>query len=119
MKSMFCLALSLLFLWTGPLAGEEPIRILAMEIPGAEVPAKNTLWVKLSQLQVLSTELTADVPSAVIQLLNSQDVVLATFGSAKKGKIKWDHKTIGDKFLSVAFAAADYDLLAASITQPP
>jgi hypothetical protein len=115
MKKTICLALALLASIPCLLLAEEVPRILAMEVPKETLPGKNTLWVNLAQLQALSGELTVAVPAAVIALLDRQDRVLANFGSVRKGKCKWDYKTVQDKFLAVDFAAADYSQLAPGI----
>lgn len=115
MKKRISMSLFWLVMLYGLLAGEEIARVLAMEIRGDTGPAKNTLWVNLGQLQALSSELAAAVPTADIALLNRQDRILANFGSIRKGKCKWDHKTVRDRFLTVNFAANDYSQLASGI----
>ena len=115
MKKTIYMSVVLLLILSGLLAGEEISRVLAMEIPGDEGPAKNILWVNLGQLQMLSSELAAAVPAADIVLLNRQDRILATFGSIRKGKCKWAHKIVHAKFLTVNFAAAEYTQLASGI----
>ncbi len=115
MKNILYLTLSLLILLSGALASEELVKILPMEIPDASLPGKNLMLVNLNRLQALSSELTADILAADIQLLNSQDTVLVTLGSTRKGRIKWDHKTVNEKFLAVGFAAADFALITESI----
>ena len=115
MKKTIYMVMVLLVILSGLLAGEEISRIMAMEIPDDEGSAKNTLWVNLGQLQMLSLELAAAIPVADIALLDSQDRILANFGSIRKGKCKWAHKTVRAKFLTVNFAATDYSQLASGI----
>lgn len=116
MKKLICMGMAWMVVLSGLLAGEEIARVLAMEIPGDSGPGKNTLWVNLGQLQTLSSELAAAVPAAEISLLDRQDRILTKFGSIRKGKCKWDHKTVRDRYLTVNFAAADYSQLASGIS---
>jgi hypothetical protein len=115
MKKMTWMTLALLALvpWL-PAAGEVP-RILAMEVPQETLPGRNTLWVNLSHLQALGGELAAAAATADIALLDGQDRVVVNFGSVRKGKCKWDFKTVQGQFLAVDLAAADYSQLAPGI----
>ena len=115
MKKFFFPAILILLLVPGWLMGEDPAKVLAMQIPGAGAAGGNTLLINLSQLEALATELAAALQAAEIRLLDPKDRVLATLGRLKKGKLKWDHKTVQDKFLAVNFAATDYALLAESV----
>ena len=115
MKKRISMSLVWLVMLSGLLGGEAVSSVLTMEIPGDAGPAKNILWVNLGQLQVLSAKLAAAVPAAEIALLDSQEKVLALFGSLRKGKCKWEHKTVRDRFLAVSFAGDDHSRLAASI----
>jgi hypothetical protein len=112
MKKILFPAVLILLLVPGRLAGEEPAQVLAMQIPGAGAAEGNTLLINLSQLEALGKELTAALVTADIRLLDRQDRVLARLGRFKKGRIKWDHKTVQNQFLAVDFAAGDYALLA-------
>jgi len=115
MKKKSWLALAIIFFMSILLLAQETIKTIALEIPDNPAAAKNRLLLNLSQLQFLATELTVDVQSAIIELMNMQGVSLVSLGSVKKGKIKWNPKTIGDKFLAVDFSAADYALLCEKI----
>ncbi len=112
MRKIFLATALVVILIPWLLAGEEAVKILPMEIPAAQAPGGTTIWVALSRLQALGDELTADVPAADMALLNAQGAPLVTLGSLKKGKWKWEHKTVQDKFLAVKLAAADYVPLA-------
>jgi hypothetical protein len=113
-KSVFS-ALLVLLLVPGMLPGDDTAKVLAMQIPGAGAAAANTLLINISELEALGAELTTALQAADIRLLDPRDRVLATLGRLKKGKLKWDHKTVQDKFLAVSFAAGDYSSLAESV----
>jgi hypothetical protein len=115
MKKKSCLALVAIFSMSVLLLAQETIKTVVLEIPDDPAAAKNKLLLNMSQLQLLATELTFAVQAADIELLNMQDVSLVSLGSVKKGKIKWNFKIIGDKFLAVDFSAADYALLCEKI----
>lgn len=99
----------------GRLPGEDTVKILSMEIPANAAAGANTLLVDLTRLQALGEELTAAMEIADIVLLKEQAAPVITLGSLKKGRLKWDHKTFGSKFLAVKFVPADFAVLAQSI----
>jgi hypothetical protein len=109
------LALVVFFILSSLLLAQETLKTVALEIPGDPAAAKNRLLLNLSQLQALANELAVDTQKANIELLNMENVSFAVLGSVMKGKIKWDFKTIDDKFLAVNFSAADYALLCEKI----
>ena len=115
MKKKSWLALLAVFFMYGLLLAEKEVRTVAAEIPEYPAVSKNKLLFNLSQLQTLTNEMAASVAAANIELVNMQDVNLANLGTVMKGKVKWNHKTSGDKFLVVEFAAANYALLCEKI----
>lgn len=115
MKKLFLATLAFVILMPRPVAGEETLKVLPLEIPADQAPGGTTLLADLARLQELGEELTVGVPAADIVLLNPQGSPLVTLGSIKKGKMKWDHKTFQGKFLAVRLAAAEYALLAERI----
>jgi hypothetical protein len=115
MKKTKWLILAILFFTSFFLLAQETIKTLALEIPADPATAKNKLLLNLTQLLSLTNELTFEVQDANIELVNMQDVSLATLGSVKKSKIKWTHKISDENFLVVEFAAADYAVLCEKI----
>jgi hypothetical protein len=113
MKKMLLAALAVIVLIPGLLAGDDAVKIVPLEISAAQGP--NILLTNLARLQALGEEITSDRIDGDIVLLRPQGTPLITLGSLKKGKIKWEHKTVQDKFLALKFAPADYTPLAESI----
>jgi hypothetical protein len=113
MKKMFLAIVALVILVPGLMTGEDAVKIVPLEISAAQ--GANTLLANLARLQALCEEITSDRIDGDIILLKPQGAPLITLGRLKKGKIKWDHKTVQGKFLSLAFAPADYALLAESV----
>jgi hypothetical protein len=109
MKKILFPAVLILLLASGPLAGEDTAKVMAMQIPDGK--EGNTLLINLPQLEAVGNQVTSALPAADINLLDRQDRVLARLGHLKKGKLKWDHKTVRNQFLSVSFAPADYAML--------
>ena len=94
------------------LAGDDAVKILPLEIPAGQAGGDNTLLADLASLEAIGNELASGMLSGNFVLLNDKNSPLITLGNLKKGKIKWEHKTSGNKFLALRFAAADYVLLA-------
>ncbi len=113
MKKCIILAAMILLAASWGQAGQEEVRVLAMEV--AEADGKDMLRIDLSHLEKLGTELTAGLPAADIRLLDMQDRVLADLGALKKDRIKWGHKEVLGRFLAVRFAPADSALLTEKI----
>ncbi len=112
MKRSIATAAVVLLAFAG-LAAQESVKVLAMETAGTE--EKDVLHVSLPHLEALATELTAGLLAADLRLLDRQDRVLAALGALKKGKFKWEHKTVQGRFLAVRFAPADAAALAEAI----
>jgi hypothetical protein len=111
-KSIARIALAVLALpWA--LAAQEGAGALAMDAVAAD--GKDVLRINLSHLEKLGASLTAGMEVADINLLDAQGRVLATLGELKKGRIKWGHKTVQDRFLAVRFPAAVVAALEAKI----
>jgi hypothetical protein len=91
------------------LPGEDAVKILPLE--SSRDAGANSLLADAARLQKLGDELTSGMFEGDIILLNRQGSPMVTLGSLKKGKIKWDLKTVGGKSLAVKFAAADYSIL--------
>ncbi|MCX6558565.1 MAG: hypothetical protein NTW95_14225 [Candidatus Aminicenantes bacterium] len=118
MKNMLLAALVMLILLPGMMAGEDEVKIVPLEISASA--GANALLANLARVQALCEEITSDRIDGDIILLRPQGTPLITLGSLKKGKIKWEHKTVQDKFLALKFEPADYALLAESVkTQKP
>jgi hypothetical protein len=113
MKKMLLAAMAFVFLIPGLMTGEDTVKIVPLEISAAQ--GANTLLANLDRLQALCEEITSDRIDGDIILLKPQGTPLITLGRLKKGKIKWDHKTVQGKFLALTFAPADYALLAESV----
>lgn len=115
MKKLLLAAMAVFVLVPGLLKGEDAVKILPLEISVDQAAGANAFLVNLARLQKLCEEITADVAAADIILLRAQGTPLVTLGSLKKGRIKWDHKTVQDKFLALKLAAADYAQLAEKV----
>jgi hypothetical protein len=113
MKNMLLAALVVLMLLPGMAAGEDAVKVVPLEISASA--GANTLLADLARLQALCEEITSDRIDGDIILLRPQGTPLVTLGSLKKGKIKWEHKTVQDKFLAIKFPPADFAPLAESV----
>ena len=108
MKKKSMLGLAVVFFISALLAGDDAVKILPLEVPANRAAEVNTLWFDMAKLQAVGDELTSGMLTADIVLMKGQGMPLVTLGSLRKGKLKWDHKTVAGKSLAVKFNSTDY-----------
>ena len=111
MKKIIFLIIFAFFLSTLTLTAGS-LKLLNIQIPND----KNKLYFSLDDLQTIIDEMKVeDEDMAVIKFTDFSGIVLADLGKMKKGKIKWNFKTEGDKFLKVKFKGDIYDIVAEKV----
>jgi hypothetical protein len=110
MKKNFVLIIAAIFLLFLTSAAEGP-RLLKIEIPAE----KNKLLFHLEDLQAIINEFNVEDEMAAIKFTDLSGIELIELGKIKKGKIKWSHKTEGDKYLEVKLKKNIYSMIAPKV----
>lgn len=103
-----------IILLSSAVAASDCLKLLKIQEPDQK--AKNKLALNMGHLKDIVTGFNLGNVSAVIDLVDQDENVLATLGKLKKGQIKWSHKADGSSML-VKFKKTFYESVLTRINE--
>jgi len=109
MKKLILFVIIVLF-FTSQAFTQSDLKFLKIEAP-ADQRAKNRLLLSVEDIEKILGEVLREEINANIKFTDLYGNVLETLGKIKNGKIKWDHKVVGETSLLVKFKKSDYSMI--------